>query len=169
MYQELIVGCGIPLEETTVIPRLGAKAIHGSKGASILPENKARRATKESKLRSVHETNFRSSLSFSMTAARSYAEGIKISQPGVARNELPQVRTKPVQLHSSRRSRIIPDSSFQNQWRCMASRNSWVIGNPDADPITESIPHSGQSAVVPTSAISSTHSVIVEGEYVRRQ
>jgi hypothetical protein len=40
-----------------------------------------------------------------------------------------------------------PDRVRQNQWSCIGVRNSRVIGSPDADPMTASIVHFGQSAV----------------------
>jgi hypothetical protein len=52
-----------------------------------------------------------------------------------------------------------------NQRRSIAVKKSLVMGRPEASPMTESIPHFGQIAVVPASH----HWATKSGEYVAKQ
>jgi hypothetical protein len=56
-----------------------------------------------------------------------------------------------------------------NQCASILSKNSTVIENPDLSPITESILHRGQRAVVSTPSTKSIHSRISFGGKIERQ
>ena len=56
-----------------------------------------------------------------------------------------------------------------NQYSCIELRNSFVIGYPDDDPITESIPQIGQSAVELSSTISSSGFAEPDIDVLRRE
>jgi hypothetical protein len=64
---------------------------------------------------------------------------------------------------------MIPDGRFQSQCSFINSKKSTVIGKPEAEPITESIPHIGHNAVTPTPPTSSTQSRISAGVKVLKQ
>lgn len=52
-------------------------------------------------------------------------------------------------MSASGQKRTCRHHGHENQWPCMRDRNATSIGEPEAEPMTESTPHLGHMAVLP--------------------